>query len=165
MGLRARAPGHVAASDLPGRAAGYYGDAYADIDVALREGRPPPSAATRAIAGDMTEAMKPLAGDMTLWRGVDRAGDWTVGESFRAREFTSTSASWRTAQRFSGEGGSLVKIRARKGAGAVVENELEQEVTFGPLQRFRVVEIVDGAHAGYAGPGRIYIMEAIEDGD
>ena len=165
----ASAPGYVAASDLPGRAAGYYGDAYADINVALREGRPPPSAATRAIAGDMTAAMKPLAEDMTPWRGLDRAGDWTVGREVVERGFVSASASWRTAQRFSGEDGALVKIRARKGAPAVVENELEQEVTFRPLQRFRVVEIVDGArdgaHAGYAGPGRVYIMEAVEDGD
>ena len=117
----------------------------------------------------MTAAMKPLAEDMTPWRGADRAGDWTVGREFRSKEFTSTSASWRTAQRFSGEDGAPVKIRARKGAGAMVENELEQEVTFKPGQSFRVVEIVDGArdgaHAGYAGPGRVYIMEAIEDGD
>ena len=169
--FRARAPGYVAPEALPGRAAAYFGEDYGEINDAMRAGRRPPTERLRAIADDMKSAMTPLAGDVTVWRGRRSVKDHERGVDLTISAFASTSASWRTAVAFadaSGEGGgTLYLMRAPKGTRAVVENDMEQEIVFAPLQKFRVVEIVDGArdgaNAGYAGPDRVYIVEAVND--
>ena len=118
--VRERAPGYVAPEALPGRAADYYWDGdFGDINDALRAGRRPPTERLRAIADDMKSAMTPLAEDVTVWRGRTSVKTHRIDEEIVDKAFTSTSASWRTAQRFadaSGEGGgTLYLIRAPKG--------------------------------------------------
>ena len=111
------------------------------------------------------------AEDVTVWRGRQSVRTHRRGDEIVDRAFTSTSASWRTAARFAdytgGGGGAVYRIRAPRGTRAVVENEGEQEIVFAPLQKFRVVDVIDGArdgaNVGYTGPDRIHIMEAIDD--
>ena len=108
---------------------------------------------------------------MTVWRGRTSVQTHKRGDEIVDSAFTATSASWRTAAHFAdytgGGGGTVYRIRAPKGTPAVVENDGEQEIVFRPLQKFRVVDFIDGtrdgANAGYAEPDRIYIMEAIDD--
>ena len=158
--FRERAPGYVRYEDLPGEAVGYFADDYAAVNTAMRAGRQPDTARLRAVVDDLKSAMTPLAEDVTVWRGRTSVQDHKIGKEIVDSTFTSTSASWRTAARFADYtgkgGGTLYRIRAPRGTPAVVENDGEQEIVFRPLQKFRVVDVVDGArdgaNAGYAGP-------------
>ena len=169
--FRERAPGYVAPEALPGRAADYFGEDYGDINDAMHAGRRPPTERLRAVVDDMKSAMTPFAEDVTVWRGRQSVKTHRRGDILTDDAFASTSTSWRTAARFAdytGEGGgTLYRLRAPRGTPAVVENDMEQEITFRPGQKWRVVDVVDGArdgaNAGYAGPDRVYILEAIDD--
>ena len=168
---RAHAPGYVAPEALPGRAADYFGEDYGEINDAMRAGLRPPTERLRAVADDMKSAMTPLAEDVTVWRGRQSVKTHNRGDILTDDAFASTSTSWRTAVAFadaSGEGGgTLYRLHAPKGIRAVVENDMEQEITFAPNQKWRVIDVIDGARAGanarYAGPDRVYIVEAVND--
>ena len=168
-------PDYRTAKQLPGKAAAYYGeDDYADINQRLREGRALETSRARGIVDDMVSAMRETTEDVEVWRGRGSRKDYLVGDEIEDKAFSSWSTSYKTAQNFAGgwagkAEGTLYRLRLPKGARAVVENEVEQEVLLGPGTKYRVAEIVDNADKGanklYRGPSRVYVLEVVEGTD
>ena len=122
----------------------------------------------------MVSAMGRTTEDVEVWRGRRSRKDYVVGDEIEDKAFSSWSTSYKTAQNFAGgwagkAEGTLYRLRLPKGARAVVENEVEQEVLLGPGTKYRVAEIVDNADKGadklYRGPSRVYILEVVEGTD